>query len=57
MVKGIGGEHRVVEDVEVLCAEEQTRALGEMKLAAQRKVSLVDGKSPEVIARQVALLS
>src|ERR1700679_3248593 len=53
----IHGEHRMVKQVEVLRPKEQTRALGEMKLAAQGKVGLVDGESTEEVAREVALMA
>ena len=48
-------EHWMVEEVAVLRPQEQARTLGEMKLAAQGKVGLVDGKSAEEVAREVAL--
>jgi hypothetical protein len=49
MVKSIRGEHRMVEQVEVLHAKDKARTFSEMKLASQRKVCLVDGKSTKVV--------
>jgi hypothetical protein len=42
-------EHWMIQEVEVLCTGEQASPLGKMRLPAQGKVGLVDGKSAEVV--------